>query len=260
MLQSQMLTADELSQAIGAAVRARKTSSGSIDNEFIFLRPGSNNDQKVLFSLLDKYVPFLTALLGSLKRPGSDGSPYQHHNQLQIAIKRAGFEGYAPLEKMSDPGLGHIDQSVKRQLEGRACANYSCLLGICLQGKTMSGNGGNLYVSRGSHKELERAFASTEGDIGWSPNILHKYGIKGAAPLTPVLLKSGQAVLMQYQTVHGIGPNNTDTDRIQIYFRITADGRPPGRKIHFPEAMRNVGLETPGLIATVAQKKRAREG
>ena len=139
MLQSQMLTADELSQAIGAAVRARKTSSGSIDNEFICLRPGSNNDQKALFSLVDKYVPFLTALLGSLKRPGSDGSPYQHPNQLQIAIKRAGFEGYAPLEKMSDPGLGHIDQSVKRQLEGRACANYSCLLGICLQGKTMSG-------------------------------------------------------------------------------------------------------------------------
>ena len=67
VLQSQMLTADELSQAIGAAVRARKTSSGSIDNEFICLRPGSNNDQKVLFSLLDKCVPFVTALLGSLR-------------------------------------------------------------------------------------------------------------------------------------------------------------------------------------------------
>lgn len=257
MLQNQMLTADELAQAIDAATRARATSSGSIDKEFIFLRPGSNKEQKVLFSILNKYVPFLTTLLGSLKLPGSDGSPYQHHNQLQIAIKKAGFEGYAPLEKMSDPGLGHIDQSVKRQLEGCACANYSCLFGICLQGRTMKGNGGNLFVSKGSHKELERAFASIQGDIGWSPNILHKYGIRCAAPLTPVLLKPGQAVLMQYQTVHGIGPNHTDTDRIQIYFRLTADGRPPGCKIHYPAAMRDVSLEMPGLVA-VAQKKRAK--
>ena len=64
---------------------------------------------------------------------------------------------------------------------------------------------------------------------------------------------------MQYQTVHGIGPNNTDTDRIQIYFRVTADARPQGCKIHYPAAMRNVSLEMPGLVAAVANKKRARE-
>ena len=115
------------------------------------------------------------------------------------------------------------------------------------------------YVSKGSHKDLERAFTGTEGDIGWSPNILAKYGISCAAPLTPVLLSPGQAVLMQYQTVHGIGPNNTDTDRIQIYFRTTADARPQGRKIHHPAAMRDVTLEMPGLVAAVAKKKRARE-
>ena len=256
VLRNQILSADELAQAVDAAIRVRATSSGSIDNEFIFLRPGSNDDQKVLFSLINKYAQFLTALLGSVKLPGSDGSPYQHHNQLQIAIKRAGFAGYAPLEKMANPGLGHIDQSVKRQFEGCACANYSCLLGICLQGKTMNEDAGNLYVSKGSHKELERAFASTEGDIGWSPSILAKYGISCAAPLTPVLLNPGQAVLMQYQTVHGIGPNNTDTDRIQIYFRVTADGRPSGCKIHYPAAMRNVSLELPGLVAAVAKKRR----
>ena len=123
----------------------------------------------------------------------------------------------------------------------------------------MQGNAGNLYVSKGSHKELERAFAGTEGDIGWSETILRKYDVRCAAPLTPVLLEPGQAVLMQYQTVHGIGPNITDTDRIQIYFRLTVDGRPPGCKIHYPAAMRNVSLEMPGLIAAVAQKKRARE-
>ena len=121
------------------------------------------------------------------------------------------------------------------------------------------GDAGNLYVSKGSHKELERAFASTEGDIGWSPSILAKYGISCAAPLTPVLLNPGQAVLMQYQTVHGIGPNNTDTDRIQIYFRVTADGRPSGCKIHYPAAMRNVSLELQGLVAAVAKKRRAGE-
>ena len=123
----------------------------------------------------------------------------------------------------------------------------------------MKGDAGNLYVSKGSRKELERAFASAEGDIGWSPSILVKYGIRCAASLTPVLLKPGQAVLMQYQTVHGIGPNNTDTDRIQIYFRVTADGRPSGCNIHYPAAMRNVSLEMPGLVASVAGKKRARE-
>ena len=258
VLQNQMLSPDELRRAIVAARRARATSSGSIDNEFIFLRPGSDSDQRMLFSMLNKYVPFLTALLGRVKLPGSDDSPYQHHNQLQIAIKKAGFRGYAPLEKMAYPGLGHIDQSIKRQVEDRACANYSCLLGICLQGETMKENAGNLYVSKGSHKKLERAFANTEGDSGWSPSILRKYGVRCAAPLTPVLLSPGQAVLMQYQTVHGIGPNNTDTDRIQIYFRLTADGRPSGCKIHYPAAMRNVSLEMPGLLAAERRKKRAR--
>ena len=259
VLKNQVLSADELARAVNAAIRVRATSTGSIDNEFIFLRPGSNDDHKVLFSLMNKYSKFLTALLGGVKLPGSDGSPYQHHNQLQIAIKKAGFRGYERIEKMSNPGLGHIDQTVKRQIEGCACANYSCLLGICLEGKTMGEGGGNLYVSKGSHKELERAFAVTDGDIGWSPKILAKYGISRTAPLTPVLLSPGQAVLMQYQTVHGIGPNITDTDRIQIYFRVTADARPQGCKIHYPAAMRNVSLEMPGLVAAVAKKKRARE-
>ena len=111
----------------------------------------------------------------------------------------------------------------------------------------------------GSHKQLERAFAagSENGDIiRWSPRILDRYGVRNAAHLTPVLLRPGQAVLMQYQTVHGIGPNNTDTDRIQIYFRLTAGGRPTGCKIHYPAAMQDVTLELPGLRATLAQKKR----
>ena len=149
VLRNQVLSDGEIRQAIEAALRVRETSSGSTDHEFIFFRPSSNDDQKLLFSLLDKYVKFLSALLGSLRLPASDGSPYLHHNQLQVAIKRAGFEGYAPIDKMSDPGLGHIDQSVKRQLEGSPCTNYSCLLGICLQGKTTKADGGNLYVSKG---------------------------------------------------------------------------------------------------------------
>ena len=108
---------------------------------------------------------------------------------------------------------------------------------------------------------MERAFAasSENGDsIAWSPRILDRYKVRIAEHLTPVLLRPGQAVLMQYQTVHGIGPNHIDTDRIQIYFRLTAGGRPTGCKIHYPDAMRDVTLELPGLIATFAQKKRQR--
>jgi len=82
VLQNQMLSSDELRWAIVAARRARMTSSGSIDNEFIFLRPGSDSDQRMLFSMLNKYVPFLIALLGRVKLPGSDDSPDQHRNQL----------------------------------------------------------------------------------------------------------------------------------------------------------------------------------
>ena len=252
MLERTLLSDQELGAAVAAVVRIRAKAVRGSDNEFIFLRPGSNEDHLTLFSLLNRYIPFLTAVMGPLQIPGIDRSPYQQHNSLQIAIKPAGSVGIASLENMADPALGQIDPSHNHQREGCPCANYTCLIGICLQGKTMRRDAGNLYVSKGSHKILERAFADMEGHIEWSSSILHKYDVGTVASMTPVLLQPGQAVLLQYQTLQCVGPNLTDVDRIHIYFRLTSTGRPLGCHLHYPPALRDVTLEMPGLVRAVS--------
>ena len=68
-------------------------------------------------------------------------------------------------------------------------------------------------------------------------------------PLTLVCFRPGQVVLMQYQAIHGIGHNLTKTDRVQVYFRVTASTRPQGKIVAYPEAMKDVLLETPALSA-----------
>ena len=152
-------------------------------------------------------MPFLHQLLGGIVLPGSDGSPYGHHNQLQLAIKKAGFEGYASLARMASSRVGHIDQSSARQRPaGRPTSNYSMLLGVVLNGETKHrGDAGNLplgatnrwsfmpvfrgfstislqifvgfpasrprngrFLAPGSYKKLAEAFRETEGDVLWT--------------------------------------------------------------------------------------------
>lgn len=53
--------------------------------------------------LLNRYVPFLHQLLGGIMLPGSNGSPYGHHNQLQLAVKVSGALA-GPLKRRQGPG------------------------------------------------------------------------------------------------------------------------------------------------------------
>ena len=82
----------------------------------MFLRGSSSPDKLLLFSpalqpklgpaflrLLNRYVPFLHQLLGGIMLPGSNGSPYGHHNQLQLAVKVSGALA-GPLKRRQGPG------------------------------------------------------------------------------------------------------------------------------------------------------------
>ena len=113
-----------MQRALEAALRVRQSSKSS-DNEgeFVFLGRESTRDKLFLFSLLNRYVPFLHQLLGGIKVPQSDMSPYSHHNQVQLAIKRARFKGYDNLRKMSNSSVGHIDQRASRRQPGRQTTN-----------------------------------------------------------------------------------------------------------------------------------------
>eukprot|EP00913_Durusdinium_trenchii_P000929 g858.t1 len=73
--------------------------SGDNQGEFVFLRGSSTPDKLLLFSLLNRYLPFLHQLLEGIVLPGSNNSPYGHHNQVQVAVKRPGFEGYTDLAR-----------------------------------------------------------------------------------------------------------------------------------------------------------------
>ncbi|CAE8688165.1 unnamed protein product [Polarella glacialis] len=146
---------------------------------------------------------------------------------------------------MSSSLVGHIDQPSKKQIAGKAAANYSLLLGVVLSGDTASrSDAGNLFVALRTHTMLAEAFRKTEGPVPWW--------------MKAVRAKPGQAILMHHQTVHGVGPNHSDEDRVNIYFRITSKGRPEGKLLSHPEAMRDPLRETPLLreLAEAQQQKR----
>lgn len=254
---SPVWSAKEIQEAHEAAQRVRFMSTSSDGKgEFVFLRGSSTPDKLALFSLLNRYIPFLHQLLGGIVLPNSDKSPYAHHNQVQVALKTPGFKGYKPLEQMSSSRVGHIDQSTARQNPpGKPSSNYSVLFGVVLSGDTAHrSDAGNLYLAPGSYKKLASAFQKLEGPkIPWYPNIAEKYLGKEDPKMEAVRAGPGQAIIMHHQTVHGVGPNHSETDRLNVYFRITARGRPRGKKTSYPQAMRDPFLETP-LLKTLADQ------
>lgn len=86
--------------------------------------------------------------------------------------------------------------------------------------------------------------------------LAERYSSKAEMPsMQPVHARPGQAILMQWQTVHGVGPNHSETDRIHVYFRLTAAHRPEGSKKTYAPAMMDPTLETP-LLKGLARKQR----
>jgi len=76
--------------------------------------------------------------------------------------------------------------------------------------------------------------------------LAERYFSKAEMPsMQLVHARPGQAILMQWQTVHGVGPNHSETDRIHVYFRLTAAHRPEGSKKTYAPAMMDPTLETP---------------
>eukprot|EP00928_Gymnodinium_smaydae_P021499 TRINITY_DN18390_c0_g1_i1.p1 TRINITY_DN18390_c0_g1~~TRINITY_DN18390_c0_g1_i1.p1 ORF type:complete len:325 (-),score=27.74 TRINITY_DN18390_c0_g1_i1:85-1059(-) len=255
------LSERELSEALAAALRVRSNSKAS-DNEgeFVFLRDQSSPDKLQLFALLNAYVPLLHQLFGGIKLPGSNMAPYAHHNQVQVAIKKPGFEGYDKIEKMHAKGAlsGHVDQpAAKQSPPGQTARNYSALLGICLSGDThRRDDAGNLFVAPGSHNMLAEQFRKFDGPIPWHLDIAEKY-LNGKKPprMEAVRAGVGQAVLMHHQTIHAVAPNHSDKARVMIYFRITAQHRPDGNLLSYPAAMRDTLKETPRLRELAAHQK-----
>ncbi|CAK8986856.1 TFIIS N-terminal domain-containing protein [Durusdinium trenchii] len=207
----------------------------------------------LLARLLNRYLPFLHQLLEGIVLPGSNNSPYGHHNQVQVAVKRPGFEGYTDLARMSSSRVGHIDQSSAKQTPpGKPTSNYSVLFGVVLSGETKTrSDAGNLYLAPGSYQKLAKAFQAFQGKVPWHPNITEHYLGEEDPKMEAVRASPGEAILMHHQTVHGVGPNHSNTDRVNVYFRITASGRPDGLKTSYPKAMQEPLLETP-LLQTLA--------
>ena len=65
--------------------------------------------------------------------------------------------------------------------------------------------------------------------------------------MVAVRARPGQAILMHHQSIHGVGPNKSETERIHVYSRLTAANRPPRRQLSYHEATRDLCLETPNL-------------
>jgi len=263
-LKKPLLTQQEISEALAAALRVRQNSKAS-DNEgeFIFLRRQSSSDKLRLFSLLNKYVPFLHQVFGGIRLPGSNMAPYAHHNQVQVAVKKVGFEGYERFGKMHAKGAlaGHVDQpNAKQRPPGQKARNYSALFCIVLQGDThRRDDAGNLFVAPGSHNMLAEAFRKVDGPIGWHHDITKQYLNEKKPPrMEAVRARVGQAFLMNHQTIHAIAPNHSDEDRVNVYFRVTAQHRPDGDLLAYHDAMRDTLRETPLLRELAAHQKRRR--
>ena len=76
----------------------------------------------------------------------------------------------------------------------------------------------------------------------------------GVSNLEAVRMRPGQAVIAHHQLLHASGPNKSSTPRVQIYFRITAKGRPSGSGRCYPAAMKEPFLEMPKLSKLMAQQ------
>ena len=244
VLKNPILSEAERTEALAVALRVRQKSQG----EFVSMRrKDCERDKRVLFALINKYLPFLHQLFSGIQLPGSDWAPYAHHNNLQVAIKKPGFEDYS-LEQIYSAKIAHIDQPHARQNpEGKKLCNYSALFGIVLNGATASrDDAGNLFVAPGSHNKMAEAFQKLDDTPTWCKRMEEQY-LDHVPEMIAVRAQPGQAVLMHHQTIHAVGPNQSDQDRVHIYFRITAAGRPGGNRNSYREAMLDTTRETPLL-------------
>ena len=263
------MTATELNDAASSARRIAASSA----SEFIRVTGKINMDKKRLVRVYSSVKPLIEALFGGAKHPGSDQAPYGFHNMVQIALREpggAGQDGIRNLRSMTSPDVAHIDQPHKRQVpRGKPICNFSVLVGILLEGETAErSDAGNLWVSRGSHILLGKAFNEVDGPPRFytpiSKHYLRKSAASGAASsgsagsvasnLEAVRMRPGQAVIAHHQLLHASGPNKSSTPRVQIYFRITAKGRPSGSGMCYPAAMKDPFLEMPKLSKLMAQQ------
>ncbi|OLQ10445.1 hypothetical protein AK812_SmicGene5847 [Symbiodinium microadriaticum] len=144
------------------------------NNKFVCLRPNIRNqraEKLMLFSLINREYPLL---------------------KVQVAVKQPNFEGYADLQGMTSPNIGHVDQTISRQ-------------------KRFADN---------SH--VERLQSLGYSGLHSPQDIAAKYLGDEAPAMVPVRASPGQAIIMHHQTIHGVGPNHADQARVNVYFRVTA--------------------------------------
>ena len=252
----------ELGKAAASVRKIAETTSG----EFVRVAGKLDVDKKRLLTIYDAVKPFIEALYDGAMHPGSDEAPYGSHNMIQVAIRQplaAGQDGITSLRSMKSCAVAHVDQPHKRQLpRGKPICNFSCLVGILLEGDTADrSDAGNLWVSPGSHTLLGKAFSKVEGPPGFFTPISEHY-LKGAsgggaANMEAVRIAPGQAVIVHHQLLHAAGPNKSSTARVQIYYRITAKGRPVGNAICYPAAMKSPFLEMPRLYELMEEQTKA---
>ena len=248
---------------LAEAVASAKTVAEKGSERFVRVVGSLDQDRRNLLKLYDGVKPFLQALYGGAKHPRSDQAPYGVHNMVQVAIREpgaAGQDGAKTMGSMKAAAVAHVDQPHKRQSpRGQPICNFSCLVGILLQGDTRDrADAGNLWVSRGSHIELGKAFSELGGEpLFFTPLSDHYLGSNCAAKMEAVRMAPGQAVIAHHQLLHAFGPNKSQTPRVQVYFRITATGRPAGSAICYPAAMRDPFLEMPRLAQLMAQQDEA---
>lgn len=246
--------AAELREAASSARRIAEKTSGE------FIRLTSELDVENLLKVYGAVKPFIEALYGGAKHPRSDRAPYGFHNMVQIAFREpgaAGQDGIRSLRSMRPIAVAHVDQPHKRQMpRGKPICNFSCLVGVLLQGDTAErSDAGNIWVSPGSHILLAEAFNKLVGPPRFfTPLSDHYLGAASGAKMEAVRMAPGQAIIAHHQLLHASGPNKSQTPRVQIYFRITAKGRPAGNVMSFPAAMKNPFLEVPRLVKLMTQQ------
>ena len=234
-----------VSEALGAARRLRA------HGEWQYFRDNGQKcaDKKVLFGLLEHYSPFLRGLCDGVVEPGATtmcrGSAAEA-NSIQIAWR----------QRKKPTGVRiHIDNPNSLHYDGAPQRNATLNLGVVLQGATGERNdAANILVVPKSHLALADAYkrhhpcarcAQAESDFrstsrrcsltSWrdsevvsyhsQPESMSAHYLGSEKPeLVALNAAPGFAYLLHHQTLHGTAPNNSDDDRVVVYFRIRAAG------------------------------------
>lgn len=127
--------------------------------------------------------------------------------------------------------------------------NFSLLVGVALDDIGSEIGGGNLGILPGSHDilgKISQTYSDKEiiallGDVNKGEpyeRLKNFFGNKNWAdllnycPPTPLCLKKGDAVILQYNLIHFVYPNLTTMPRKMLYYRITDPNR-IGGEINF---------------------------